>query len=87
MEIAHVPQPAARHAEASIVQVVVDAEPTDGIVRLSIRDDGVGGADPGQGSGLIGLGDRVEALGGKIKIASPQGNGTSLLVTLPIEGR
>jgi Signal transduction histidine kinase len=76
---------AAKHARASVVHI--DVEPTDGFVRLSIRDDGIGGTDPGRGSGLIGLGDRVEALGGKIKIASPPGSGTSLLVTLPIEGR
>jgi signal transduction histidine kinase len=74
---------AAKHANASVVHV--DVEPKDGSVRLSIRDDGVGGADPRQGSGLIGLGDRVEALGGKIEITSPPGSGTALLVTLPIE--
>ncbi|MDX6246749.1 MAG: hypothetical protein QOF10_109, partial [Kribbellaceae bacterium] len=50
-----------------------------------IRDDGVGGADPGRGSGLIGLADRVEALGGKIAVASPAGEGTSLQVELPVE--
>lgn len=76
---------AARHASASVVQV--DVEPTDGFVRLSIRDDGIGGADPRHGSGLIGLGDRVEALGGKFTITSQPGSGTSLLVTLPIDGR
>ncbi|MDQ1488389.1 MAG: hypothetical protein QOJ23_903 [Actinomycetota bacterium] len=74
---------AAKHSQASLVQV--DLETKDGIVQLSIRDDGVGGADPGQGSGLIGLRDRIEALGGKIEITSPAGKGTSLLVTIPIE--
>ncbi len=48
-----------------------------------VRDDGVGGADPGGGSGLVGLHDRVEALGGTIKIDSPAGGGTSVVVTLP----
>ncbi len=74
---------AAKHASASVVQVDVEAE--DSVVRLSIRDDGVGGADPAEGSGLIGLRDRVEALGGTIEIASPAGGGTSLDVKLPIE--
>jgi signal transduction histidine kinase len=45
----------------------------------------VGGADPGRGSGLIGLRDRVEALGGKIAVVSPVGEGTSLQVELPVE--
>jgi signal transduction histidine kinase len=57
----------------------------DGIVQVSIRDDGVGGADPGHGSGLIGLRDRVEALGGSIEIVSPAEGGTSLLVRIPLE--
>jgi len=74
---------AAKHAQASVVHVDVETE--DAIARLSIRDDGVGGADLGQGSGLVGLRDRVEALGGRIEIRSPSGSGTSLVVTLPIE--
>jgi signal transduction histidine kinase len=74
---------AAKHAHASVVHVDVDAD--DSIVELAIRDDGVGGADPARGSGLIGLTDRVEALGGGIEVASPAGRGTSLLVRIPIE--
>jgi signal transduction histidine kinase len=74
---------AAKHARASAVHIELVAD--DGAVRLSIRDDGVGGADPERGSGLIGLRDRVEALGGTIEIASPAGGGTSLLVTLPFD--
>jgi signal transduction histidine kinase len=74
---------AAKHAHASAVHVDVDA--SDSIVKLAIRDDGVGGADPRRGSGLIGLTDRVEALGGRIEMASPVGRGTSLLVRIPIE--
>jgi signal transduction histidine kinase len=73
---------AAKHAQASVVYVTVRAE--DAIVRLVIRDDGVGGADLAQGSGLVGLRDRVEALGGKIDVSSPPGSGTSLVVTLPV---
>jgi len=73
----------AKHAHASVAHVSVEAH--DGILRLSISDDGRGGADPGRGSGLIGLTDRVDALGGTIEVASPSGEGTTLLVTLPIE--
>jgi signal transduction histidine kinase len=75
---------AAKHANASTVQVDVDAE--DSVVRLAIRDDGVGGAHPGRGSGLVGLRDRVEALRGTIEISSPAGQGTSLDVEIPIQG-
>jgi signal transduction histidine kinase len=72
----------AKHAQASVVQVELTAE--DSTAELSIRDDGVGGADPDRGSGLIGLADRVEAIGGRIRITSRPGSGTSLVVTLPI---
>lgn len=73
----------AKHAHASAVHVAVEAR--DGVLKLSIRDDGCGGADPTRGSGLIGLTDRVHALGGTIEVASPVGQGTMLLITLPIE--
>src|SRR6266567_2751816 len=73
----------AKHAHASAVHVVVEAR--DGVLGLSIRDDGRGGADPARGSGLIGLTDRVDALGGTIEVASPVGQGTTLLIRLPIE--
>jgi signal transduction histidine kinase len=71
----------AKHAKASLVQVDVDAE--DSVVQLSIRDNGIGGAAPDKGSGLVGLRDRVEAVGGTIDIVSPAGRGTSLLVEIP----
>jgi signal transduction histidine kinase len=74
---------AAKHSHASVIRVDFDAR--NGIARLAIRDDGVGGATPGRGSGLIGLTDRVEAIGGTIELTSPEGGGTSLLVELPIE--
>jgi signal transduction histidine kinase len=74
---------AAKHARASTVHVDVTAR--DSLVELRVRDDGVGGADAGRGSGLIGLTDRVEALGGSIEIASPAGRGTCLHVQIPIE--
>lgn len=73
---------AAKHAQASAVEV--DVAVAGDVLRLLIRDDGVGGADPSQGSGLIGLSDRVEAIGGRLEISSPPGEGTSLLVTIPL---
>jgi signal transduction histidine kinase len=54
------------------------------MVRLSVEDDGVGGAEPGHGSGLLGLRDRIEALGGTVEIASPPGKGTTLRVEIPV---
>jgi signal transduction histidine kinase len=74
---------AAKHAGASVVSVGVQAG--DGRLHLSVRDDGVGGADPARGSGLIGLSDRVQALGGTFTIHSPAGEGTALLIDLPVE--
>jgi len=65
-----------------VVQVDVDVD--DGPVRLAIRDDGVGGADPSRGSGLVGLKDRVEATGGILRVESRPGQGTYVLVELPI---
>jgi signal transduction histidine kinase len=76
---------AAKHAHASVVTVELDTHV--GIVRLAIRDDGVGGADPGQGSGLLGLRDRIEALGGTLQVTSPAGGGTTLQVQIPLEGQ
>jgi signal transduction histidine kinase len=73
----------AKHANASAVRVAVEARDT--VLELSIRDDGSGGADPTRGSGLIGLTDRVDALGGTMNVASPVGEGTTLRITLPIE--
>jgi PAS domain S-box-containing protein len=73
----------AKHAHASEVHVLVEAR--GGVIRLSIHDDGCGGADPSRGSGLMGLTDRVDALGGTIEVASPSGAGTTLLITLPFE--
>jgi len=73
---------AAKHADASLARVVIDT--STGALRLSIRDDGVGGADPARGSGLIGLKDRVEAVGGTFRIDSPTDVGTSLFVDLPL---
>jgi signal transduction histidine kinase len=74
---------AAKYAGASIVHV--DVEASDRVVRVAVRDDGVGGADPARGSGLLGLKDRAEAIGGTIALESPRGGGTSLVVELPLE--
>jgi signal transduction histidine kinase len=74
----------AKHADASAAQVAVEARA--GVLDLSIHDDGRGGADASRGSGLIGLADRVDALGGTLEIASPIGGGTTLRVRLPIRG-
>jgi signal transduction histidine kinase len=71
----------AKHAEASRVRVAVEVR--DGVLELSVRDNGCGGADPAGGSGLMGLIDRVDALGGTIRVVSPVGQGTALHVTLP----
>jgi len=72
---------AAKHAQASVVDVRADGH--DGALTLWIHDDGIGGADPRRGSGIIGLKDRVEALGGTISLLSPRGRGTTLHVQLP----
>jgi signal transduction histidine kinase len=74
---------AAKHAGASVVHVGVEA--LERALHVSIDDDGVGGADPTRGSGLVGLKDRVEAFGGTITIQSPLGAGTSLEVELPLD--
>ena len=73
----------AKHAQASVIDMRADS--CDGALILSIRDDGVGGADPSRGSGLIGLTDRVAALGGTISVLSPPGRGTTLHVQLPAD--
>jgi signal transduction histidine kinase len=74
---------AVKHASASVVRIAV--EQRHATLRLSIRDDGTGGADPARGSGLIGLYDRVEAMGGTITVDSPVGAGTAVLVSLPLD--
>jgi signal transduction histidine kinase len=74
---------AAKHAQASMVEVCADIEGQD--LHLSIRDDGIGGADAAKGSGISGLRDRVEALGGALSISSQPGTGTELHATIPFE--
>jgi signal transduction histidine kinase len=73
----------AKHARASVVQVQVEVR--DGALAVSISDDGIGGADPSRGSGLVGLTDRVEASGGTISISSHAGAGTQITAELPVD--
>jgi signal transduction histidine kinase len=75
---------AAKYARASAITVTVEADPADAVLRVVVRDDGSGGADLSRGTGLVGLKDRVEALGGRIFLDSPRGAGTTLRVELPI---
>jgi signal transduction histidine kinase len=75
----------AKHAAASRVAVSVTAR--DGRVRVEIEDDGVGGADPGRGSGLRGLADRVETVGGTLQVESVPGHGTRLAAEIPLGGQ
>ena len=72
----------AKHAHAAAAHITVEAH--GGVLELVIRDDGCGGADPARGSGLIGLTDRVDAVGGTIEVASPVGQGTTLSVVFPV---
>jgi PAS domain S-box-containing protein len=72
----------AKHAQAERVSASVSLD--DSHLHIVVQDDGVGGADPRKGSGLVGLVDRVEALGGRLRVASPVGEGTSLHVDLPL---
>ena len=73
---------AAKHARASTVSVHIEV--AGDVLLLAVRDDGAGGADFARGTGLAGLKDRVEALGGRIFLDSPRGAGTSLRVELPL---
>jgi signal transduction histidine kinase len=72
----------AKYAQATEASVAVEC--SNGIASVVVRDDGVGGADPALGSGLVGLADRVEALGGRLHLESPRGRGTCLSAEIPI---
>jgi signal transduction histidine kinase len=74
----------AKHSHATAVDVQVSASAD--IVRVRVRDDGLGGADLAHGSGLVGLRDRTEALGGQLSLDSPPGAGTGIEITLPLGG-
>jgi len=72
----------AKHARAA--EAHVRFARGDGRVRVTVSDDGVGGADPAGGSGLVGIADRLEALGGSVSLTSPPGAGTTLVAKLPV---
>jgi signal transduction histidine kinase len=74
---------AAKHAQASVVHV--DVEIRDRRLVVLVHDDGIGGADPDGGSGLVGLRDRAEAIGGTLSLESPPGIGTTLRIELPLD--
>jgi signal transduction histidine kinase len=74
---------AAKHSEASRIDVLLERR--DGRLLLSVRDDGVGGADAARGSGLVGLNDRVEAFGGSLRVDSSPGEGTQIVAQLPLD--
>jgi glucose-6-phosphate-specific signal transduction histidine kinase len=71
-----------KHARASVVEM--SAEAADGVLRVRVRDDGIGGADSARGSGLLGLKDRIEALGGTFSVHSPVGRGTTVTCEVPV---
>jgi signal transduction histidine kinase len=73
----------AKYAHATHATVAV--ERSDGLATVVVSDDGVGGAEPGRGTGLVGLSDRVEALGGRLRIESPRGCGTRLAAQIPCD--
>ncbi|GDY30701.1 DUF4118 domain-containing protein [Gandjariella thermophila] len=75
---------AVKHSHATAVSVELGTEGST--LRLRVRDNGVGGADPARGSGLLGLRERAEALAGHLRVTSPLGQGTSILVTIPLHG-
>jgi len=70
-----------KHAHAERAEVTASVH--DGVLQVEVRDDGIGGTDPG-GHGLVGIGDRANALGGRLEIESPAGGGTLLAATLPL---
>jgi signal transduction histidine kinase len=76
---------AAKHAAAAHVTVAVTVG--EGRLRVDIADDGVGGADPGRGSGLRGLADRVETFGGTLRVESTPGHGTRLAAEIPLDSQ
>jgi len=75
---------AAKHSGASRVEVEVEVH--EHTLRIAVRDDGVGGAEPARGSGLLGLKDRAEAIGGTLTLESRHDAGTNLIAELPLDG-
>jgi signal transduction histidine kinase len=75
---------AVKHAHARNARVCAAVH--GDVLRIEVQDDGTGGVDPAKGSGIVGLTDRVDAIGGTIGIASRRGEGTTVTVELPIAG-
>jgi predicted ATPase/signal transduction histidine kinase len=75
---------AVKHAHATALGVTVDADAAEAVLHVTVHDDGAGGADPSLGTGLIGIKDRVEALGGRFSLDSPRGRGTTMHIDLPL---
>jgi signal transduction histidine kinase len=73
-----------KHARAT--RATLRAGVDDGVLAIEVRDDGVGGANP-EGHGLVGIADRVHALGGRLRVESSDGNGTVLAVALPLSAQ
>jgi PAS domain S-box-containing protein len=73
---------AAKHSQASAITVTLTT--VDDLLRATIEDDGIGGAEASAGSGIVGLIDRVEALGGRFALDSPPGHGTTISIELPL---
>ena len=73
-----------KHAQASRAEVTAAVE--DDVLRVEVRDDGVGGADPDGRSGLLGLYDRVAAMDGELRVESPPGGGTAVAAIIPVRG-
>jgi signal transduction histidine kinase len=73
----------AKHARAGRAEVTARIE--DGVLEVEVRDDGVGGARP-EGTGLVGLADRLAALDGRLRIKSPAGGGTLVAAAIPLPG-
>jgi signal transduction histidine kinase len=74
----------AKHSRASIVNVAVVTDTASGVLHVTVSDDGVGGAHFDRGTGLVGLKDRAEAMGGEMFLDSPVGAGTTLRIELPL---
>jgi signal transduction histidine kinase len=76
-----------RFAREHATAVGIEVAESDGVLRLRVRDNGCGGAEVSHGSGLVGLKDRAEALGGYLQVHSPPGEGTTLDIDLPLRSR
>jgi signal transduction histidine kinase len=74
-----------KHAGVAAADLIIEAREDE--LFIGMRDDGVGGADSAKGTGLTGLRDRVEALGGTMEVDSPLGSGTSVRVRIPVGAR